>query len=77
MTLPPRRDCRGVIEPDGDGHRVMVASAGMKQIDAVAEVLFDADDWQLRENQTQEQRMAAGYDVTAQARLPFYEHINT
>ena len=34
-------------------------------------------DWQLRENQTQEQRMAAGYDVTAQARLPFYEHINT
>lgn len=34
---------RGVIEPDGDGHRVMVASAGVKQIDAVAEVLFDAD----------------------------------
>lgn len=34
-------------------------------------------DWQLRDNQTQEQRMAAGYDVTAQARLPFYQHINT
>ncbi|HBX2117971.1 YchO/YchP family invasin [Klebsiella aerogenes] len=34
-------------------------------------------DWQLRENQTQEQRMAVGYDVTAQARLPFYQHINT
>ena len=33
-------------------------------------------DWQLRENQTQEQRMAVGYDVTA-ARLPFYQHINT
>lgn len=34
-------------------------------------------DWQLRDNQTQDQRMAAGYDVTAQARLPFYQHINT
>lgn len=34
-------------------------------------------DWQLRDNQTQEQRMAAGYDVTAQAQLPFYQHINT
>jgi hypothetical protein len=30
-----------------------------------------------RDSLTQEQRMASGYDVTAQARLPFYQHINT
>jgi len=34
---------RGVIEPNGDGHRIMVAGAGVKQIDAIAEILFDAD----------------------------------
>lgn len=33
--------------------------------------------WQRNESLTQEQRMASGYDVTAQARLPFYQHINT
>lgn len=26
---------------------------------------------------TQQQRMARGYDVTAQARLPFYQYVNT
>ncbi|PBE94094.1 hypothetical protein BGU35_19010 [Clostridioides difficile] len=34
---------RGVIEPNGDGHRIMVAGAGVKQIDAIAEILIDAD----------------------------------
>ena len=34
---------RGVIEPNGDGYRVMVAGTGVKKIDAIAEVLFDAD----------------------------------
>ena len=34
---------RGVLEPNGDGHRIMVAGAGVKQIDAIAEILFDAD----------------------------------
>lgn len=33
--------------------------------------------WQQRSSVTQQQRMASGYDVTAQARLPFYQHINT
>lgn len=33
--------------------------------------------WQQGDSLTQEQRMASGYDVTAQARLPFYQHINT
>ena len=33
--------------------------------------------WQRGDSLTQEQRMASGYDVTAQARLPFYQHINT
>lgn len=33
--------------------------------------------WQPGSRQTQQQRMASGYDVTAQARLPFYQHINT
>lgn len=32
--------------------------------------------WQQGSGLTQ-QRMASGYDVTAQARLPFYQHINT
>lgn len=33
--------------------------------------------WQQGSSVTQQQRMASGYDVTAQARLPFYQHINT
>ena len=33
--------------------------------------------WQQGSSLTQQQRMASGYDVTAQARLPFYQHINT
>ncbi|MDP1177549.1 inverse autotransporter beta domain-containing protein [Klebsiella pneumoniae] len=33
--------------------------------------------WQLRDNQSQEQRIGAGYDVTSQSRLTFYQHINT
>lgn len=33
--------------------------------------------WQQRSSVTQQQRMASGYDVTAQARLPFYQYINT
>ncbi len=33
-------------------------------------------DWRLT-GVTQEQRMARGYDVTAQAWLPFYRHVNT
>lgn len=33
--------------------------------------------WQQGSSLVQQQRMASGYDVTAQARLPFYQHINT
>ncbi|VUS70320.1 YchO/YchP family invasin [Klebsiella spallanzanii] len=33
--------------------------------------------WQQGSTLVQQQRMASGYDVTAQARLPFYQHINT
>ena len=33
--------------------------------------------WQQGNSLAQQQRMARGYDVTAQARLPFYQHINT
>ncbi|WP_110875969.1 YchO/YchP family invasin [Franconibacter helveticus] len=33
--------------------------------------------WREGESETQEQRLARGYDVTAQAWLPFYRHINT
>ncbi|MEG0370645.1 MAG: inverse autotransporter beta domain-containing protein, partial [Hungatella sp.] len=32
--------------------------------------------WQER-SATQEQRMARGYDLTAQMRMPFYQHLNT
>lgn len=34
------------------------------------------NDWSVRSD-TQSERMARGYDLTAQARLPFYQHINT
>lgn len=33
--------------------------------------------WQDGDNETLEQRLARGYDITAQAWLPFYRHINT
>ncbi|WMY72431.1 YchO/YchP family invasin [Buttiauxella selenatireducens] len=33
--------------------------------------------WQEGDSETLEQRLARGYDVTAQAWLPFYRHINT
>ncbi len=33
-------------------------------------------DWQTH-TATLEQRMARGYDINAQMRLPFYQHINT
>ncbi|MEN0615820.1 YchO/YchP family invasin [Klebsiella indica] len=33
--------------------------------------------WQQGSRLTQLQRMASGYDVTAQARLPFYQYVNT
>ena len=33
--------------------------------------------WRAGESELQEQRLARGYDVTAQAWLPFYRHVNT
>jgi hypothetical protein len=41
----------------------------------VGQLLSAVGGW--RDSLTQEQRMARGYDVTAQARLPFYQHLNT